>query len=72
MTPFRFIKLHEKDRCDEVLVNVEQIIFIRDMRSDPAVQKNEGFHWTAIGMTRYAIKVLETEEEIVAKIAMLQ
>ena len=42
------------------------------MRGDPAVQKNEGFHWTAIGMTRYAIKVLETEEEIVAKIAMLQ
>lgn len=72
MTPFRFIKLHEKDRCNEVLVNVEQIVFIRDLRSDPAVKKIDGFRWTTIGTTKYVLDVLETEEEIVDKIAMLQ
>lgn len=72
MTPFRFIKLHEKDRCDDVLVNVEQIVFIRDLRRDPLLKEEDGFHWTTIGTTKYVLEVLETEEEIVAQIVMLQ
>ena len=72
MTPFRFIKLHDRNGCTEVFVNVEQIVFIRDLRSDPVVKKIEGFHWTTVGTTKHSLEVLETEEEIVAKIAMLQ
>ena len=72
MTPFRFIKLHDKSGCTEVLVNVEQIVFIRDLRSDPVVRNVEGYKWTQIGTTICSVEVLETEEEIIYLIAHLQ
>lgn len=72
MTPFRFIRLHDQNGKTEVLVNVEQIVLIRDMRSDPAAKNSGMFKWTQIATTSRSIDVLETEEEIVAKIALLQ
>ena len=72
MTPFRFIKLHDKNGCTEVLVNVGQIVFIRDLRSDKVVQKVNGFKCTLISTTSRDIEVLETESEILDLIARLQ
>lgn len=72
MTPFRFIKLHDRNGCTEVFVNVEQIVFIRDLRSDPATRKAEGFKWTLITTTSSSLEVLETKDKIFGLMAMLQ
>lgn len=72
MTPFRFIKLHDRNGCTEVLVNVEMIVYIRDLRSDPVVNNCEGYKWTVIKTASVSLDVLETEEEIMHKISCIQ
>lgn len=72
MTPFRFIKLHDRNGCTEVFVNVEQIVFIRDLRSDPATRNVKGYKWTLITTTSSSVEVLETMDEILELMARLR
>lgn len=61
----KFIKLYEVGKHIEVLINVNHIVAIRDLRSDPLVKDKGGWQWTEIDCTNQIYyKVQETEEEI--------
>lgn len=59
----KFIRLHETSKT-EVLVNVEQIVYIRDNQTDAALKGNANWRWTTILLTFGNIRVVETEKEI--------
>lgn len=59
----RFIKLTELSKT-KVKVNVEYIIFIRDMQSDELLKDKPEWRYTTVQTTRDLLSVVETEEEI--------
>lgn len=71
MNPFRFIKLHDRNGNTEVSVNVEQIVTIRDLRSDSAVKELGCYEWTLVTTTSNFLEVVETQSEIFNLIAQL-
>lgn len=60
----KFISLHDRKGLTDVVVNVEQIVFIRDLRTDPSTYHLEGFHFTVVETTGASIEVKETKDEI--------
>ena len=61
----KFISLNDRKGSTEVMVNVEQIVFIRDLRTDPCTYSLHGFHFTIIETTGTRLEVKETKEEII-------
>lgn len=60
----KFIRLHDRKGLTDVVVNVEQIVFIRDLRTDPFTYSLEGFHFTVVETTGTSLEVKETKDEI--------
>lgn len=60
----KFISLHDRIGSTDVVVNVEQIVFIRDLRTDHSTHSLEGFHFTVVETTGASIEVKETKDEI--------
>lgn len=60
----KFISLHDRKGSTEVSVNVEQIVFIRDLRTDPSTYSLDGFHFTIVETTGVRLEVKETKDEI--------
>ena len=46
------------------MVNVEQMVFIRDLRTDPSTYNLDGFHFTIVETTGTRLEVKETSDEI--------
>lgn len=59
----RFIRLTELSKT-KVKVNVEHIVFIRDMQSDELLKGKPEWRYTNVQTTRDLLSVVETEEEI--------
>ena len=64
----KFISLHDRKGSTDVVVNVEHIVFIRDLRTDPSTYSLDGFHFTIIETTGTRLEVKETKEEIIGLI----
>lgn len=47
----KFIRLYEVGKHIDVLINVNHIVSIRDLRSDPLVKDKDGWQWTEIDCT---------------------
>lgn len=62
----KFICLHEVDNKTTLWLNVQHIVAIRDLRTDPVVKKREdGWQWTNIECVNgVTYNVSETECEI--------
>ncbi len=60
----KFISLHDMKCSTEVVVNVEQIVFVRDLRTDPSTYNLDGFHFTIVETTGARLEVKETKDEI--------
>ena len=60
----KFISLHERKGSTKVVVNVEQIVFIRDLRTDPSAYSLDGFHFTIVETTGTRLEVKETKDRI--------
>ena len=60
----KFISLHDRKCSTEVVVNVEQMVFIRDLRTDPSTYNLDGFHFTIVETTGTRLEVKETSDEI--------
>lgn len=59
-----FIKLHDRKGATEVRINVQHIVFVRDLRSDPITYTLDGWHYTIIQTTNGSVEVKETEQEV--------
>lgn len=66
----QFIKLSERHGGVSIIMQVEHISSIRDMRTDAAVAANPGFHFTSIVCGGRTYEVKETEREIMEKIGV--
>lgn len=60
----KFISLHDRKSPTDVVVNVEQIVFIRDLRTDPSTCDIKGFDFTFVETTGTSLEVKETKDEI--------
>ena len=60
-----FIKLHEANEQTQVLLNVEHIVAIRDLRNDPVITGKDSWQWTDIECNNgRKYRVRETEQDI--------
>lgn len=62
---YGFIRLHESNSNDVVLVNPAYIVAVTDYRNDPAVRDNKNWQRTLVVTTKVNYSVLETEGEII-------
>lgn len=62
---YGFIRLHESNSNDVVLVNPAYIVAVTDYRNDSAVRDNKNWQRTSVVTTKVNYSVLETEGEII-------
>ena len=66
----QFIRLSERHGSTSVIMQVEQMASIRDLRTDKAVANNPDWQWTTIVCGGRTYEVKETEQEILEKIGI--
>lgn len=65
----KIISLHDRRSGVRFLVITEHIIAICDNRNDPLIKQGGEFAWTNIITTNRTFEVVETEQEILDKMA---
>lgn len=64
------IRLNNRDGNTSMLVDVNSIVAIRDLRTDKVVAGLKDFQWTTIFLSSgHSFDVMETESEILKKMA---
>ena len=64
-----FIRVHDRRSGVRFLVITEHIVAICDNRNDPLIKQGGEFAWTNIITTNRTFEVVETEQEILDKMA---
>ena len=66
-----FITLRDKHNVVDIMLNAEQIVAIKDLRTDTATKGIKDFQFTVVTTTGGQFEVVETATEIVSMIYYL-